>query len=500
MRKIKIFMCGFLAMLFTFSVSLTGCTPTTNVKNSSTAGTSSVAAPAVTLKMFTVGTSQKDTQRITDAVDKYLQSKNINIKLDWQILGYGSDTYGDKINNILATGQDADIVFTCNWIADYKTNAQHNYYLDLSSYLSDAKNKDLVDLIGKDFLDASKINGKNYALPTNKEKAHDWGIIAQTSMLTKYGIDPTKVKSLADLEPYFDKIKADGITPLVTVNMDSPYHMLDWDVIVGDNTPGALYPDNRDSKIIDQFTAPESVALYKQMKTYRAKGWIAADASTQKDEETSMKTGKYFCGIWSLKPGKDKEESQSLGIGLTQMTVTSPIMSNRETTGAMLAVPVASKHQAEALQFIKLLYTDKTLINLMNFGEEKTDYTKVSDNVIKINTNATFQLASGWIFGNQFNNFLLQTESPTKWDDFVAFNTSATKEKSLGFMFDTTPVKSQVAVLQPTVDKHYKALLNGAVSNVDTEVAAFSKELKADGVDAVITEMQKQYDAFLAAK
>ena len=106
----------------------------------------------------------------------------LNIKLDLQIFGWG-DPYNQKVNTSLASGEPMDIVFTCNWAANFYLNAPAGYFTPLNDYI--AKYPAIQDILGKDFLNASQIAGKNYAVPTNKEKVHNWGYCLQKSLVDK---------------------------------------------------------------------------------------------------------------------------------------------------------------------------------------------------------------------------------------------------------------------------------------------------------------------------
>ena len=69
-----------------------------------------------------------------------------------------------------------------------------------------------------------------------------------------------------------------------------------------------------------------------------------------------MKTGQFFAVESSLKPGKDAEMTGSTGIEWVQVDITRPVMSNRETTGALLAIPAASKNPEGIPLYRKALY------------------------------------------------------------------------------------------------------------------------------------------------
>ena len=65
------------------------------------------------------------------------------------------------------------------------------------------------------FLEGSKINGKNYGIPTNKELAATRGVVYRKDLVENIKLDVSKVKTWADLEPLLKVIKEKepGITP-----------------------------------------------------------------------------------------------------------------------------------------------------------------------------------------------------------------------------------------------------------------------------------------------
>ena len=451
-----------------------------------------------TLSMYIVGNKQEtDTPLVMKKVEEYLKDK-LNVKIDLQVFGWG-DPYESKINTMLAAGEPFDVCFTANWAANYYTNAASGYFTELNGYLK--KYPAIGQILGKDFLNGPALDGKNYGLPTNKEQVHNWGYLLKTDLVKKYKVDLSKIKKMEDLEPVFDKVlKGEtGVTPLLVVGMDSPFHFLDWDNISDDNVPGALFPDNRSNTIVNHFTALETVTMFKKIRAYYQKGYIAKDAATMENTAEQMKTGKYFAVESSLKPGKDAEMTASTGVEWVQVDITPPVMSNRETTGALLAIPAASKNPERAFKFIEMLYTDKVLRNMFNFGIEGIHY-KVNEDGRITQTAAgqdKFNLGSGWRYGDQFKDLLLDNEDLQKWQKFLDYNKAGIVEKSLGFVFDKTPVETQISACKTVIGTYNKELMCGAV-DVDTAMKKMTDELKASGVDATIKEMQKQYDAFRA--
>ncbi|MGB4649095.1 MAG: DUF3502 domain-containing protein, partial [Acetivibrionales bacterium] len=174
-------------------------------------------------------------------------------------------------------------------------------------------------------------------------------------------------------------------------------------------------------------------------------------------------------------------------------------MSNRETTGALLAIPAASKNPERAFLFIEALYTDAKLRNMLNFGIEGIHYTVNPDGRITQTQEGIdrFNLGPGWRYGDQFKDLLLDNEELDKWDQFRAFNDAGLVLNSLGFVFNDESVSTESSACKTVVGTYSRQLQCGAV-DVDPIVARFEDELKASGVDKLIAEMQRQYDEWRA--
>ncbi len=83
------------------------------------------------------------------------------------------------------------------------------------------------------------------------------------------------------------------------------------------------------------------------------------------------------------------------------------------------------------------------------------------------------------------------------WEQMKAFNESAKVSPALGFSFDATPVKTEVAAATNVVNQYKVGLESGSLD--PALIAEFNEKLKASGLDKIITEKQKQLDAWKAA-
>lgn len=525
-----------LAMITTLAVVLSACGSGNNKGNNASSPSQSASAPEsqpasasespsesasaspapsaealseYQLKVVWEGPPQKDEAAVEAKINEYLKEK-INATVDLAPIDWGP--WAEKMNLMIASRETMDVVFTAQWNG-HANNVSKGAYLALNDPNGPAGN--LLEKYGEGisssldpaFLEGAKINGLNYGIPTNKELAFQAGIIYRKDIADELGITEQleAVTTVAELEPLLKivKEKKPNITPLFLRDGEhfNSHYFAQHDYL-GDAQVNGLVLKSGEPKVISRF---EDQAYIDQLavtrKLFQA-GLINKDAATtQLGVQDSMKKGNVFMIPAPLKPGKDAEFAIATGLEgkLKQINIGPRTISTGETTGAMLAVSSTSKDPARAMMFINMLHSDKYLNNLINFGIEGEHYVKVSDNVIKAGPKAAdYNPGVAWELGNQFLNPTFESEAADKWEQFKKFNEGAVKSPALGFTFNVEPVKSQAAILNNIRSQYAAAIETGSVDpkKVDDWLA---KE-KANGLDDVIAEKQKQLDAFLASK
>lgn len=476
---------------------------TTTTSEAPAASSETPALEPVTISWYQAGaTEPEDLQKVMDAANKYIaDNTDLNCTLELHFFDFGS--FPDKIQTMISSGENFDICFTANWCNTYNVQATKGAFVALNDdkQLLHTYAPKTEELLGADFLAGSQINGINYAIPANKEKAHQWGLLVRSDIVEKYKMDLSKVKTLADMEPFFEQVKqgeGGNMFAFEALDGESPWRLCDFDRIGGDDYPGVVY-NNDASKVINELEAPETQEMFTLLRKFYEAGYIREDANTIQDYTVDQKAGKMFAAVRSLKPGKDAEESNSMGVPYTQIELTPAVMSNRETTGSMQAISTTSKNPERALMLLELFNTDKDFNNLLNYGIEGEHYTKVSDNVIsKTDNTDKYSLGLGWAFGNQFLNYLWDNEDPEKWDKFEAFNESAEKTQTLGFVYDPSNVQTEIAQCA-NLWKQYIPSLETGVLDPATALPEAIEAFKAAGADNIIADKQAQLDAWKAA-
>lgn len=445
-----------------------------------------------------------DQQLVTDAVNKYLAEKKLDATLKLVTFDWG--TYDSKMQQIIASGQKFDISFTASWTNNFRLGATRGAFLDITKLAATNAPK-TVAALGPSFMSGSAINGKNYGIPANKEKAHNWGFLIRSDLVAKYNMDTSKIKKFEDIEPFLKIIqeKEPQMYPLEGIVGENPARALDMDNFADDQLMVGLMNNNKSSKVLFLPQTPEAMALYTTMHKYYLAGYTRKDAAAVTDFNADEKAGKIFVAMKSLKPGKDAEMTMSTGQPWSQIDITPVVMTNRETIGSLQAVSRTSKNPAVVLKFLELFNSDPYLNNLINWGIEGKHYVKTDQKdatgvaMIKAGPDKEkYNVGTPWMFGNTFINYLDVSENPKKAQMFLDYNAKALPLKSLGFDFDISALKNEVTAIKNVYAEFMPGMETGSVDPAIEMPKALAK-FKAAGIDKVVAEAQKQYDAWLAA-
>ncbi|QHT59370.1 ABC transporter substrate-binding protein [Paenibacillus lycopersici] len=477
--------------------------------NAKTAGNANAASEKPALKpyklvMYYPGSTPGDLALVQDEISKYLTEK-INATIELKPIDWGA--YGDKSNLMFTSNEKFDLMFTASYLS-YNVNVAKGQFLQVDELL-DQYGQGIKDTLGPDWLKGSQVNGHNYAVPTLKEFAGAAGMLFRKDLVDKYNIDLNAIHTLSDLTPIFQTIKdkEPGVTPLVqSGSLNLPGLLTGYSLDYLGDSSGVLDPAAGDLKVVNLLETKQYVDSVHQMRQWYQAGFINKDASTLKDDQlyNIVKAGKGFAFAVTTKPGKDAEMSTQLGVELVQKDLTKPQTTTGEATGAMLAISRTSGDPERAMMFLNLLYTDKTLLNMLDFGIEGKHYVKNANGMLDYPEGVTSQTSgfnpgTAWMFGNQLNTYLWSNEDPQKWEKFKAFNDSSTKSPALGFVWDPTNVKNEVSAVGNAGAEFGGAIMTGTV-DPDKYLPQYNAKLKAAGLEKIIAEKQKQLDAWAQAK
>ncbi|WP_336772865.1 ABC transporter substrate-binding protein [Paenibacillus sp. MMO-58] len=499
-----------LAIGISASVVLAGCSSESNKENSPAQGASTASAavsdtglkPYALTFVFPTTADAKDMGLVEEAVNKITKEK-INATVKFVPISFGA--WAQQTTLMLSGNEKVDVIFS--GIGTYNQQASKGQLLPMEDliarYGQDAKAA--LDDQSPQILEAARIDGHIYGIPDIKDLAENYGFTIRKDLVDKYGIDLSAVKTIDDLDPVFQKLKDNEPTMFPTYK----YALSIIDTIsngymdnLGDGF-GVLPNFDNNLKVVDWYETPEYAKLLDTVRRWYLAGFIPKDIATSTETGTQvMKAGKAASYLSHMKPGFAEQESRNSGQTLESIELLPAAATTGKITRFLLSIANSSGNPERAMMFINLLYTDKELSNLLAWGIEGKHYVKQADGTINYPagvdaTNTGYGLFTGYLFGNQFLQYVWSGNDPQLWTTMSDFNKAARKSKALGFSFNAEPVKTELAAVT-NVTNQFKVSLETGTIDPKKNLPEFINQLKAAGIDKIVAEKQKQLDAWSA--
>lgn len=459
-------------------------------------GTSSDKDKPYELTMAYIASSNvEDVESVQDEINKIVNKKiNANVTL----LPIGGGAWTQQTNLMLTGTEKLDLIVSSSHY-NYGSQAVKGQLLQLDDLLQ-SHGQGILEKMPEHMMDATKVDGKVYGIPSFKDWASNHGFIMRKDLVDKYEIDLSKVKTIEDLEEVFAIIKKNEpmIDPIVnTGTLLSPaitYMYPHFDTL-GDNI-GVLEMKEDNWKVENLYEHPiYKDAVNLSRKWYKA-GYIMKDAATSDEVGYNIvKSGKGFGYFTNMKPGLETQETIRSGHEMVAVRVTDSYQFTTSATSFMMSLARNSKNPEKAMEFMNLLYTDADIMNLLTLGIEGKHYTLDNEGFAVQPEEESNYVFNQWLIGNNFLTHVWKGNDKDYWQQLSEFNESAIISPAFGFTFDVNPVKTEIASTTNVLEQ-YRAGLETGTLDPDKSLPEFIEKLKAAGADKIIAEKQKQLDAW----
>jgi putative aldouronate transport system substrate-binding protein len=265
--------------------------------------------------------------------------------------------------------------------------------------------------------------------------------------------------------------------------------------ILGDGF-GVLLNGGADLNVVNWFETPQYAAMLKTARNWYTSGYLMKDVATNSQPISNLlKTGKGVAYFGTISANTAATESNSNGVELVEIPLIDAYSSSSNVQQVQWAIPINSKTPDKAMQFLNLMYTDESIVNLMDFGIEGKHYVKTADGTIDYpqGIDAKTQTYSNmpFLLGNQFIGHVWKGSPADANKREAELNKSAKKSKAIGFSFNSSSVQTELAALNSVTDQ-YKIVLESGTVDPAKVLPEFIAKLKTAGIDKVIKEKQKQ--------
>ena len=148
-------------------------------------------------------------------------------------------------------------------------------------------------------------------------------------------------------------------------------------------------------------------------------------------------------GTW--KPGVEAEASQAWGREMVEQPVSQSILNNSGVLATLDAISRTSKNSERAMMLLELINNDEGVFNLITWGIEGKHYIKKDGNYIETVKGTKYAVVPSWLLATTFRSYLVSGQPADVWDQTKKVNEEAKPSPALGFTFDPTSVKTEVA-------------------------------------------------------
>lgn len=454
----------------------------------------------IVIAWFYFGAEQRDTDLIAEEVSKITREK-INATVKFMPLSIGA--YTQQMNLVLSGNEKLDLLVV---MSDNRAAfINRGQLLELDDLL-DRHGQAIKEAVG-DFLEAARVGGKTYVVPTIRDFAASYGFNMRKDLVEKHGIDVSSIKTFEDVGNVLRLIKQaePDVYPLVGMLPNTGIfgfgHFMDDPL--GDEL-GVLPGYDNEFQVVNRFEQDYYAEHLNLLHQWYKEGLIQPDIATYQGSRNELfYANKAFGWFNHLKPGYEIQASLEMGTDIVTVELTEPVATTATVLTINWGIPRNSQNPEKAMQMLNLMYSDPDIMNLLAWGIEGKHYVFNDDGTIRFPDGVdpdghgyNYQLS--WMWGNQFLTHVWQGNPPDIWEQTKAFNERAIKSAALGFNFDTTTVQTEFAAVTNVLEQFRVGLETGTLDPAKT-LPDFINRLKAAGIEKIIQEKQRQLDEWRAA-
>jgi putative aldouronate transport system substrate-binding protein len=455
----------------------------------------------VELTWYFPNTPQPDQDTVTAAINEILNEK-INASVTVHNIDWGA--YEQKIQLMIASGEEFDVCYSASWINHYVPNVNKGAFFALDEMIEKYATN-YTSTVPQALLDAAKINGQSYGIAPLQVLGQGFDFTGSMPLFEKYGYNPEDMETLEDFTPFLEAVAAGepDIYP-VTNRSSGIFNEAYYDMeTFGVETCSVVYMNDEDLTVHNVYETPEFKEHVELMRQWNLKGFFRKDAATFDDLLTDLKSRKYAIYFTTVNPDTPANQAQyfsedgnpeDVAVGY----LTPKLMTQSQLMVSYNSISVNSQNPERAVMMLDLFFDqeDTRLQNLMQYGVEDIHYSKVEDDLIAQIENSGYWLDSGWEHGDIFTCFRTKPVQPS-WDVGREMNETAIKSTLVGFSFDPTSVETEIAQCSAVLDEYRPGLVTGAI-DPEEYLPKLQEKLKGAGVDTIVAEIQRQIDEWKA--
>lgn len=417
--------------------------------------------------------------------------------------------FAETLSRQIAAKDELDLTFVASYTG-FTDLVNKGGLMDLTDLLAQDQFADLRAVMPEEIWTASSVGGKNYCVPNYKETPFAETLITPVSLADtikeKYGIDfnALQIESFRDLdklEEYLLAAQAEGVKyPALTNEQDmSLSALLKSDTeyeLIGTNIFTPYVINKQTHQVSNIFENPDFLSYFETMARWNDLGlWSEDNIPLDWNPRDFVNSADYAIYPANAVPDNAAQQSATFGHDVYSIYITPATILSTGALGSTWAIPAYSQKAEAALKWVQLLETDQAFADLFIFGIEDVDYTRDSADVVTKISDSGWKNFT-WKVTSYETPSILSSQAADLKQQYRDFNAQGV----LGVLASFTPVydavESEMASVSAVYNEEYHLYTLGFYT--PDHLADTVARYKAAGDDAIIAELQRQVDEYLA--
>lgn len=499
---------GLLRMLclFVLSAGLAGCqqqkeSSPASEKSSESGTTEKTDSERLVVTYQTLPTSVlRDLEEVTAAVNE-ITREEIGLEIEFRLIDEADAptryplwiSKNERIDLMMLSGQD---------ITTYVSRGM----LEPLDRLLETEGGNIQKLCeeGIYVTEGAVVKGQTYgAAPVPELPVNGYGLWAPASLVEAAGLDynESHIYTLEELTDFFARCKElyPESFPLGQLTSGRNSTTFAWYGGQTDQAGGtSSFTLTEDGRVVSFYETEQYGAFLEYLRSWYQAGYIYPDAAfTDAYLEELVSNGLVLVCPGSSAPGYEMEAL----FGEEAVCLrTSPVTVEGQSRIGFWTIPVTSKNPEGAMKFLNLMYGDVRITNLIQYGIASRHYVVLDVESGRISyPYGVSRRSTGYynplgLYGDRRKAYTFDTKELVVKKQAYLEEALERQEEPEAFYFETDLVNLELAAVRKVVEKYVPVLESGSLG--EEYYREFILELHLAGIDRIVAERQRQYDAW----
>lgn len=401
-------------------------------------------------------------------------------------------TNADTLLMELTSGNQIDVAY-CPSLDNMHALQKEGLLIPLDDYLR-SSDSTVLSLFPLEFYNASNIGGFLYGLPTNREWVRTSGFEYNRDIANTYGLDFSKVHTLDDLTGIFSELsaKTDEIAPIAVLPGFLYYDHVDT---LGDSL--GVLTQSSGTQVVNLYETGQFSEMTQAIRAWQLAGYTFDDPGENEVPLYYLRSNQVLGCLTIGKPGFEVQEKTLSGLNIGYVSLSDGYYYSSDISlRPWYVIPTTAKDPTLSAKLMEVLYADPYVANLIMYGLEGVHYTLTQEQLVSRIENSGYDGVIAWVYCNSFIGHVPVGLDTNFWEEMQLENRNALNAPYFGFVFDSTPVSTQLYRCEQ-VREEYLNLLYSGVCDPEPLLDKMNAALKEAGIDEIIAEKQRQLDAYM---